>query len=238
MRMRKLGQGQSVMFIGPPEVENKIIRWSGKNTGEPIEVIDVLSWSISETWAYTRRCIPLWAMQGLRYQRHSKVWSDLLEADAEQSPMDIAKSFLEREALSIDERYSLENTRPEERILLQNIGGEFCTGRESQLKAIREKCQEFDLTSFEGATVQEMQERELSPEAERERQVERPPALTPAKHSLHKEVRRFIQYGVLDPCSAVFRPAFKTLGRTGASTVFEENAWPDNLLVTADFAKT
>jgi hypothetical protein len=236
--MRKLGRGQSVMFIGPPEIENRIIRRTGKDNGEPIEVIDVLDWSISETWAHTRRCIPLWAMQGLRYQRHSKVWSELLEAGAERSPIDIAQSFLEREALSIEKRYSVENTQPEERILLQHIDGESCIGDEIKLNAIREKCREFDLTSFEGATVQEMQERELSPETECERQVERPPALTPAEHSLHEEVKRFIEHGVLNPCSTAIQPAFKTLRRTSASAVFEKDAWPSNLLVTADFART
>ncbi|KFY31283.1 hypothetical protein V493_01238 [Pseudogymnoascus sp. VKM F-4281 (FW-2241)] len=113
---------------------------------------------------------------------------------------------------------------------------ESLVGREKQLADIRAKCREFDIASFGTATLQEEQERVLLPENERERQVELPPALQPCTHSVHHDVRRFIAAGVIVQSSDAFRPAFATLRNTSAYEYCEATAWPDDLLVTADFA--
>lgn len=44
--------------------------------------------------------------------------------------------------------------------------------------------------------------------------------------------------GVLNRFSAAFQPAFWTFTKTRASTAFEPGAWPQDLLVTSDFANT
>ncbi|OBT59878.1 hypothetical protein VE03_10484 [Pseudogymnoascus sp. 23342-1-I1] len=103
---------------------------------------------------------------------------------------------------------------------------------------IRAKCQEFDIVSFDSATLQEEQERELSPENEREQQVELPPALSPCQHRVHQDVQRLVTHGVLDLTSDAFQPAFLTLRHTTAFKSCETTAWPDDLLVTTDFAQT
>ena len=83
--------------------------------------------------------------------------------------------------------------------------------REKQLADIRAKCREFGIASFRTAALQEEQERELSPENEREQQVELPLAATPCNHSVYQDIRRLITYGVLERSSSAFRPAFQTL---------------------------
>ncbi len=108
----------------------------------------------------------------------------------------------------------------------------------TELKVIRAKCREFELASFNNATLREEQERELSPENEQERQVERPPALTPYNHSVHQDVKRFVQQGILDRDSDAFQPAFEIFTNTSAIEYLEVEAWPAQLLVTADFART
>jgi hypothetical protein len=70
MRMRKLGHGQAITFIVPKEIETKIYERTGKHLSVPIEVADVLSWLIGETWSDLRRSMPLWAVQGQRYKSH------------------------------------------------------------------------------------------------------------------------------------------------------------------------
>lgn len=236
--MRKLGKGQSVMFCGPTEVERKILRCSGKTRSDNIEVADVLRWTISETCISTKRCIPLWATQGMRYQRRHIAWSESPSDGGNGFALDIAKSLLEAEAQSLQDRYGFGGRRSEERVLLQDVEEESLTKQQEQLEAIRAKCREFELASFNGATLQEEQERELSPENEQERQVERPLALTPYKHSIHPDVKLFIQQGVLDRCSDAFQPAFELFGNTSAKEYLEVGIWPVHLLITADFART
>ncbi|PQE15350.1 very large low complexity protein [Rutstroemia sp. NJR-2017a WRK4] len=230
MRMRKLGKGQSVVLCSSMEVQRKILEYSGKNRGS-INVVDVLAWCIAESCANTRKSIPLWATQGLRHQNRQTKCSE-----SAMTP-ELVESLLEPEAQSLQQRYGYEVTQHEDQ-MLRNSTNQNSTTREQQVNDIRAKCQEFEIHSLSGATLQEEQERELSPENEREQQVELPPKLTPRCHSIHKDVRRLIADGVLDRFSDAFQPAFKTLGNTTAHAHYEATAWPDDLLVTADFAKT
>ncbi|KAL1969915.1 hypothetical protein VTN77DRAFT_7424 [Rasamsonia byssochlamydoides] len=215
MRMRKLGKGQSLFFCAPADVEERILKCCGKALGETIDVADVL--------------------------HHSVAWSELAHSENKQDLRTIAQSFFESEALSIEERYGLGRPSPQEQLLLQgdeDTEDSSLAGRKRQLDIIRNRCREFSLVTLREATLQEMKERELSPENEREEQVENPPALEPRKHSVHPDVTRFIEEGILDRSSIAFQPAFASLSSTSAFTDFETNSWPEYLLVTADFAHT
>jgi hypothetical protein len=236
--MRKLGKGQSVTFCAPMEVEREILRHSRKTSCDTIEVADVLLWCIWETFIHTKKCIPLWVTQGMRYQRRHAAWSGSSNDGARGATLNVAKSLLEAEAQTLRDRYGFGGQRSEEQILLNNSKDESLSAREEQVEAIRTKCREFNLASFSTATLQEEQERELSPENEQERQVERPPVLTPYKHSVHEDVRRFIHQGILDHRSSAFRHVFEVFGNTSAVQCLEKGSWPANLLVTADFART
>jgi hypothetical protein len=236
MRMRKLGKGQSVVFCASMEVQRKILECRGNSRGA-IEVADVLKWCIAGTCTHTRKCIPLWATQGIRHQRRHVACSQSWGTEG-GFPKHLAASLLEKEAQSLQERYGVEGTQREEQVLLGSVVEEQLVMREKQLADIRAKCREFDVASFSTAALQEEQERELSPENEREQQVELPPASTPCNHSVHQDVRQLITHGVLDRSSNAFRPAFQTLCNTTAFDYCEITAWPDDLLVTADFAQT
>ncbi len=234
MRMRKLGKGQSVAFCSSMEVQRKIIESSGKARDATIQVADVLKWCIENTCAHTRRCIPLWATQGARHQRRHVA----LSAAEGELRNHLAELLLEDEAQSLEQRYGSEGTRREEQILSWNGTDKSFKGREKQMADIRAKCQEFNVVSFDSATLQEEQERELSPENEREQQVEPPPTLSPCQHRIHQDVQRFVTHGVLDLASDAFEPAFLSLRHTSAFENCETTAWPDDLLVTTDFAQT
>jgi len=238
MRMRKLGKGQSVMFCGPMEVERKILHCSGKTQCDTIEVADVLQWSISTTCINTKKCIPLWATQGIRRQRRHIACSESSNDGGKGAALEIAKSLLEAEAQTLQDRYEFGGRRSEEQVLLQGVEEVALSKRETQVEAIRAKCREFGLISLNNATLREEQERELSPENEQERQVERPPALTPKNHSVHPDVKRFVHQGILDRFSDAFQPAFELFGNTSAIECLEKETWPVHLLITADFAQT
>lgn len=62
--MRKLAKGKSVVFYVPRDIHFKILALTRKPTKSVITVSDVLRWAVSETWAETRRNMPVWATQG------------------------------------------------------------------------------------------------------------------------------------------------------------------------------
>ena len=226
------------MFCGPPEVERKILQCSGKLQNDAIEVTDVLRWSISETCVDARKSVPLWAIQGLRFQHRHVAWSRCSFSQGQGAVSKTAKTLLEPEAQSLEDRYGLGGLRPEEQALLHDVNAESLSDRKTQVDAIRAKCRDFEVVSFDNAALREEQERELSPEVEQERQVERPAALPPCEHNVHRDVEHFVRKGVLDRKSDAFRPAFELFGNTSAADYFDVEKWPGQLLVTIDFAQT
>lgn len=230
--MRKLGKGQSVVFCSSTEVRRKILATSSKGkSGGSVEVGDILAWCIAETCLQTRKNIPLWATQGLRHQHRRAKCSQSIPTP------ELVASLLEPEAQSLQQRYGDQGSVQEDEIL-RGVTNDGLMIRDEQLNAIRAKCQKFEIKSFGMATLQEEQERELSPEKEREQQVERPPKSNPYVHTVHKDVRHLVKHGVLRRQSAAFQPAFETLRSTTALASYEAVAWFNGLLVTRDFALT
>ena|SRR5436190_1936640 len=76
MRMRRLGKGQSVVICVPEEIKTKILARISKPSDSRIDVSDALSWAISETYIDIRRNLPLWAVQGIRFQHQSAIWNE------------------------------------------------------------------------------------------------------------------------------------------------------------------
>ena len=107
-----------------------------------------------------------------------------------------------------------------------------------EVEAIPAKCKEFEVVTLQDATLQEEQERELSPENEQERQVERPSAYKPHQHHIHPHVKRLVERGILSLPSDVFQPAFGLFSKTSAARFLDTKSWPSHLLLTPDFART
>lgn len=103
MRMRNLGKGQTVVFLVPEEIKTKIIECTSKAT--TITVFDVLHWSIAEQYNEARRSMPLWAVQGQRFIKQSKIWTDALVGGATVLNKQHAKKLLEDEAQTLQDRY-------------------------------------------------------------------------------------------------------------------------------------
>lgn len=237
MRMRKLGRGQTVSFISPPEIEQRILQVNGKEDSATIETIDVLKWSMGETCTSMRKSIPLWAVQGLRCQRRHMAWLKLDSSHNEGLPAEAAALLLEAEAVSIEERYGPGRRSNDEDILLHAVHDATLSTRWDQVEAIRTKCRQFQLESFHSAAMQEEQERELSPENEREREVAHPPKVLPKTHAVHPDVERFAQTGAIDK-SCAFLSAFDLFANTSAGPLSKCGNWPSDVLITVDFART
>ena len=70
MRLRKLGHGQSVMIIAPPEIDRTIRYEAGLRPEDKTKakVVDVIRWTMLETCQEIMRYIPQWVEQGLDYE--------------------------------------------------------------------------------------------------------------------------------------------------------------------------
>ena len=230
MRMRKLGHGQSITFIVPEEIATKIRELTGKPVEDPITVDNVLCWSISETWQDLKRCMPLWAVQGQRFESHKHLLSGASTTE------DQAKAFLEDEAHSIETRY-----RPRDKDDNDPLQLASWDLSNDNIAKIVSRCRDFEAMGFGLAALSEEQERELAPEIEEERQVERPPKMQAETHVLHPGLRQLAWYGQIARGSTGFEPAFKALRSTSAAKLFDLQqlpSFPTDLLVTEDFMRT
>ncbi|RBR20353.1 uncharacterized protein FIESC28_05317 [Fusarium coffeatum] len=230
MRMRKLGKGQSVQFCVPWEIEQKIgnLKSQQKAGNREITISDVLNWVISETCLDLRKAIPLWLNQGVRFSRQQALWSQYRVGDGSQW----AGQFLEDESQSLDQRYRPRNGRV-------NLDSFLEKANNLKINVLRARCDDFGLTELHTASLQEEQERELSPETEQERQVEKPPAAEPEPHSISEPLRDWILEGpVSTSFKAVCVPAFRVLKSTSAAQHFNLQSFPSSIRATPDFAKT
>lgn len=236
--MRKLGKGQSVVFCIPRDIQTKI--WEHESQGEKMSAEDedtginvraVLSWAIGETICDIRNGMPLWTVQGHRFERQKQIW----EAARNDTSIDMSKpeaeKILELEAMTVERRY-----RPQPASVVGTTTPQVTSSE--RICAIEQRCLEIGTIPTDETALQEEQERELAPEVEEQRQVERPPPAKPAAHSIHQDLRIFISSGVLPTDSRACAPAFHTLSDTSAVVHLDPKLFPRDILVTTDFAKT
>ncbi|KAH8724529.1 hypothetical protein GQ44DRAFT_827220 [Phaeosphaeriaceae sp. PMI808] len=225
MRLRKLGKGQSVVFCIPEEIQTKILERTSKADSTEVEVSDVLHWAITETWVDIHRNTPLWAMQGRRFEEHKDHFNGA------GTTVEQAKMLLEKEAQSLEDRY-----RPRQRKHFDETNEWDKTN--TNIQDILKLCRDFGAMSIDTATLQEEQERELSPEIEEERQVQRPAPMVAEQHAVHEDLVRLIATGIFPTSSDALVPAFKALQSTSAANLYDLLQFPNDLLVTADFMRT
>ncbi|KAF5635112.1 uncharacterized protein FTJAE_6495 [Fusarium tjaetaba] len=231
MRMRKLGKGQTVEFCIPWEIEQKIAHLKGKGASgrEAISVSDVLFWAITETCLDLKRAMPLWLAQGVRFSKQEVIWSRLSDKDTKPD------EFLEDEGQSLRERYLPQKGLSDLSSLTQGLD-------DSVAEVFKSRCDEFGLGRLRTRSLQEEQERELAPETQHERQIEKLPALKPDTHSVNRLLQEWIVEGSFPESSTAFRtimkPAFQSLSKTSAAIHFDVKEFPETVWVTMDFAHT
>ncbi|PYI28973.1 hypothetical protein BP00DRAFT_438002 [Aspergillus indologenus CBS 114.80] len=221
-RMRKIGNGQSVLFIIPPEVSHSV--------GAPdnlVNSVDVIRWALNQTADTLDTLGPLWASQGLQYHGRVSAWNKLsLEGRALH---DMIQAIQEPEAQSLSGLYApwrtpkhdhledyLDKSDPIVHDLLLRVG-------EDQRKAM----------------LHEEQERQISHEVQREQQVFRPPKVPPAGCYVHPDIRYFVTHGAFPGGRmSEVEPAFRIFRYTSAGQFnFPEGLCP-LLHATKDHIRT
>lgn len=142
-----------------------------------------------------------------------------------------AGQFFEKEAEMIEDRYCPHSQK-------SNANVDLAPGSSKRLRDIRDRCLEVGAPEIDEAKLQEEQERELAPEAEEEREIERPAAEKAAKHEVHEDLLNFVSLGELPAQPSNLCPAFRSLRQTGAAKDLDVNMFPGDILVTPDFCRT
>ena len=218
--MRKLGHGHSIMFFAPLEVDRRIRSVASKGPSDAIDTTDILQWAIRETCDDIQHRAPHWAQQGIDHTSRYAVWTSFRRN--ELSSEELSDKWLQPEAKRLVDLYGPHKTSNCDLLAAPDI---------------HRRCIELGVLSLRDVSMDEEQEREVIHEAERERQVERPPRVPPATHSIHRAVVDFVKTGVVPTISKTFRPAFQTLDVTSAATN-EAHIWSPFILATKDFQKT
>ncbi|KAK4211357.1 hypothetical protein QBC37DRAFT_389750 [Rhypophila decipiens] len=256
MRMRKLGKGQSVTFIVSPEMQKRIHKIRGTGEEQPLVVSDVVAWALWETWNEEERNMPLWAVQGTRNVNQENIWRQA-EASRDGFTASHARQYLEPDAMSLEKRYRAKPTGMEGDAGVSELLNDLSIGSssdlasdrgDSQLVAIKKKLTSFTQStrsgglSFSSATLQEEQERELSPEIVQEAQLSRPAPRKALGHAMHPDVLAFAGTGVIPTDSAALLPAYGAMAKTSVTSLFGSqsgvSSFPTDLLVTRDFVRT
>ena len=172
--MRKLQTGQSVVFCVPTEITHKIRKNAVLQPEEQITIPDVLACSISQTTEDIQRSMKLWANQGLRHAKHKQIWDSIRTDDSFDMTHDEAGKFLDDEAMTLERRYAP---------MLQDYATP-----ESSNRCIYDRLVKFTKSGVLSESLQGEQERELAPEVEEERHIERPSLAKAGPHNLHNDV--------------------------------------------------
>ena len=223
--MRQLGKGQSVMFFAPGEIDRRILSLipGGPKSENGISVIDILRWAMYETCEDIDHHLPHWAQQGVDHHRRFSAYEQY------RSTKDITvlkSAWLQRESRTLEEMYD-PASRAQAAGLYQEV---------NDIPSLCERLKRLGVTQLTDVRMAEEQEREVTHEVERERQVERPPKVEPAKHETHKDILTFVHSGKLPQNSTHILPL---LAPTGIDKALNSTTdWSPSPLTTVDFATT
>jgi hypothetical protein len=225
MRMRQLGKGQSVAFFAPGEVDRRIrdLIPNGPETEDGIHVIDILRWAMHETCEDITRHLPHWAQQGLDHGRRFSAYQQYRSTD---NLTVLKKTWLQPEARTLEEMYD-PVSKARDAGLYQEI---------KDVPSLPKRLERLGVTQLTDVRMAEEQEREVNHEVERERQVERPPKVEPATHSIHDDIRTFVRTGRLPARPTHIIPL---LTPTGIDRDLDSSTdWSPSPRATVDFATT
>ncbi|KAF3267413.1 hypothetical protein TWF217_000476 [Orbilia oligospora] len=231
MRMRKLGNGHSLVFLAPPDIYSHIQHETGKLETENVGVSDVLLWTMQEGCRQIQHGFAIWADQGFQYLKRSQGW-DNFRSDGDIGSLEIA--IQEPESRPLLEMYGVDDgsLKVDHRVLNSPNG-----------KEITRQLDEFNVIVTNSVRVQEEQEREVDHEVEEERNIERPEPAKAMQHQLADQLKTLVKSGRFHLNPSVFKPTFSIFASTscrGDLEDFREGPWAvqSSQFVTNDFSQT
>lgn len=212
------------MFLAPPEVHYDILRYTGKSTGAVLSSYDVVSWAIEQTCSAMEVSESLKLTQGLDFLRRRKICQRFTRAfhfisngaDRTKVIDTFWDDLQENESQTLVEMYGVQSDSERRSNLTERID------RRSEDPMMQQLIQDLDAIgslAVADCAVDEEQEREISHEVERERQVQRPPRLTPRQETISKGLEEFIRRGKVSASTKnMISYAFELYCDTSAAT--------------------
>jgi hypothetical protein len=216
--MRRLGNGQSVVFFAPVECNTYIRAMMPALDHSLVQVKDILRWVMRETCEDIHHYVPHWTQQGLDHTR--RIQGDkYFRLSGNTDTNTLRRAWLTPEVRTLEDMYGTRHTNHELMVAA------------SKSSVLRSRLRKLGISRLEDPQLDEEQEREISHEVERQRQVERPAKMEPMVPSINQGLRDFINNGILGPSIRLNRlmsiiPVPD--GEHGAP-------WSTDLLATGDF---
>ena len=237
MRLRKLGQGQSLMFVAPPEVHQSIMEVTGKE-GSEINGYDVVAWSLEQSCLGIERSQPMRVLQGLDYRQRQKrlavfgqEYPDLEQvAEETDTTKGSIHAFREKEEQRLTDLYAPASFKDS---VAPNVIESSQADPDPTVQKLLAMWRSVDLSISEGASMHEEHEREVAHEVEQETQIQRPPRVKALQRHVDVHLRHFVR-----TCGfQQFARAFDVISQTSAKDSAPGELF-DHLRMTTGFART
>jgi hypothetical protein len=182
-----------------------------------VQAKDILRWVMKETCDDIRHYVPHWTQQGIEYIRRSQ-GEESFELSGNTDTL--RRTWLTPEGRRLEDMYGTRQTNHELMVAASNIS------------VLSSRLLKLGVSNLEDPQLDEEQEREISHEVERQRQIERPTQMQPALPTVNADLRDFVRTGLLGPRLAQLAKLLSAIrlpeGEYGAP-------WSTNLLATQDF---
>lgn len=240
MRLRKLGQGQSLMFVAPPEVHQSIIDVTGRK-GSDVDGYDVVAWSLEQSCSSIERSQPLRVLQGLSHHQRQKTMASFIRRypnlDDLASETDATKGFIsafrEKEEQRLTDLYAPASLKTS---IVPSLIDSSQSDPDPTVQELLAMWRRVHFSISEGASMHEEHEREVAHEVEQETQVQRPPRVKALPRVVDPSLPRFVRSGG-NIAFQEFLRAYDVITETSARSVTAVELC-SHLRVTKGFAWT
>ena len=244
MRLRKLAHGQTLMFLAPPEVNQNIVKFTGKAQRD-IDGYDVVAWSLEQSCLSIERFQPLRILQGLSHHQRQKTMDRFLSVHGDleklvnEPPSGILHSalitaFREKEEQRLADLYApqLLKTNGNPRIIedSQKSSG-------AVVQKLLEMWKGLNTSASEEASMHEEHEREVAHEVEEETQLQRPPFTKALERAVDPRLFLFVKTGSLENLAKFSLAYDQVVMSTSAKLQTGRHSWR-HIRVTTDFVRT
>ncbi|KAF2186028.1 hypothetical protein K469DRAFT_664515 [Zopfia rhizophila CBS 207.26] len=239
MRLRLLGQSQSVAFFAPLEVHQSIIDLRRKSYHDHVDSYDVICWLVESTCNAIEQLQPLYFSQGMDFCQHMQARldnPDFLRDEAHRK--EYLDNLRSKELQTLKKLYEPKQSKPSPEVTLfaSSLSG-YVRELNKRKKGFQDRGHAVHATALEEVE----QEREVAFEVESVREIQKPAYYAPLQFpGLHPDIKKFVETGKLIAGSAGYEHAFYALKKTALGIkhrLRSENA-TSKLYVSSQFSRT
>jgi hypothetical protein len=215
MRLRLLGQTQSVVFFAPPEVHQSVMDLRSSNRGDTPTSADVLRWLIIQTCNSLEQHEPLYNRQGTTHLNGKQAEIDNPDVLRNKESRERYKPIVQTPELqNLKQMYEPKNLRQAPKLKPAT----FHPALQGFVRVLEKRKLAFQDRGFavHSSALEEVeQEREVEFEVESVREVQKPVHFEAWKYPrLHRDIKAFVVEGHMRPDSPAYINMFSTMQQT------------------------